>query len=114
MRIVRAVTLGMAVALAGGVLGGCADTRLKKLTAGIPRDSAVAIMGVEKPHRTDTYLIKGQYIEAMYYARPGKNPSDSIPDRKLSPIIVVNGTLRAWGWPQWDSIAGANGIIVAK
>ena len=109
-RLLLIAALGAAVTLAG--CGG--DARLEKLTQGMPRDSAAAAMGVEKAHRVDAFLVKGQYIEALYYARPGSSPTDSIPDRKMSPLVVINGKLAAWGWKQWDSIAAANRIMVPK
>lgn len=102
------------VLLLGTVLAACrSDSRFAKLTVGIPKDSALALFGVEKPARTDPYLVGGHYIEALYYAKPGAD-SGSVSDRELSPVIVVDGMLAAWGWKQWDSIAAANKIIVAK
>jgi hypothetical protein len=101
------------LALCGALaLAGCSsDKRFDKLTAGISKDSTLALIGVEKPLRTDPYLVGGHYIEAMYYAKPGAAAGDTL-DRKLTPVIVVDGTLAGWGWKKWDSIAGANKIVV--
>jgi hypothetical protein len=95
---------------------GCsrADARLEKLTAGIPKDSVIKIMGIEKPQRVDPYLTGGHYIEAMYFPLPGATDSAGLTDRKMSPVVVIDGALAGWGWTQWDSIAGANHIPVAK
>jgi hypothetical protein len=103
-------TVALAVALAG--CGG-SDARLRKLTVGIPRDSALRLIGAEKPERVDQYLVHGHYIEAMYFAKPGAD-SGKTPDRQMSPVVVVDGKLLTWGWKGWDSIAAANKIVVAK
>jgi hypothetical protein len=99
--------------LAGALLAGCSrpDARLEKLTAGINKDSVQQVMGMEKPRRIDPYLVNGHYIEAMYFARAGAD-ADSIPDRKMSPVVLFDGALVGWGWKQWDSIAAENKIAV--
>ena len=95
------------------IVAGCSgDARFKTLEAGIPKDSVVKLMGDEKPQRLDPYLTNGHYIEAMYYRKPGR--SDSVADRKLSPVVVIDGKLAGWGWKTWDSIAAANKILLAK
>jgi hypothetical protein len=101
--------------LLGAALTACSrpDARFEKLTVGIPKDSALSLVGVEKPDRTDPYLINGHYIEVVYYAKPSADPGKT-PDRKMSPVVVVDGHLAGWGWKQWDSIAKANKIVVAK
>jgi hypothetical protein len=114
--IVVAKSIGLAgtVVLAVTLVGcGGSDARLKKLTVGIPRDSALRVTGLEKPERTDRYLVGGHFIEAMYFAKPGAD-SGKTPDRQMSPVVVVDGKLAAWGWKTWDSIAAANKIVVAK
>jgi hypothetical protein len=101
------------VLLLGAALAACSsDSRLKKLTVGIPKDSALAVMGGE-PARASRYLADGHILEALYFNKPGAGP-DSVPDRKRSPVILVDGVLIAWGWKQWDSIAVANKIVVEK
>ena len=90
------------------------DTRLEKLSAGISKDSVLAIMGVEKPQRIDPYLVEGHYIETMYFPKRGPADSASVADRNMSPLVVVDGKLVAWGWKQWDSIAAAKKIPVTK
>jgi hypothetical protein len=89
------------------------DARLEKLTVGIPTDSVLKIMGVEKPKRLVPYLANGHFIEAMYYPKPGATDSAATTDRKMSPVVVVDGKLVGWGWTTWDSIAAANKIVVA-
>ena len=90
------------------------DARLEKLSAGISKDSVLAIMGGEKPQRVDPFLVNGQYIEAMYFPKPGAADSASLADRNMSPVVVVDGKLVGWGWKQWDSIAAEKKIPVAE
>ena len=96
-----------------GLLAACGsgDNRLEKLTVGISKDSTLALMGADKPLRIDPYLIDGKYIEIMYYAPAGA--TDSVPDRKASPLIAVDGVLQAWGWKSLDSLSEATRIQVA-
>jgi hypothetical protein len=98
---------------AAGLLAGCGsrDARLEQLTVGISKDSALALMGIEKPKRIDPYLVAGKYIEIMYF-NPG-GAADSVPDRETSPLIAVDGVLRAWGWNSLDSLSAATKIQVA-
>jgi hypothetical protein len=89
------------------------DARLKQLSAGISKDSVLAIMGVDKPQRADMYLVAGHHIETMYFSAPGATDSASLTDRNMTPVVVVDGKLTAWGWKQWDSIATETKIQVA-
>jgi len=73
----------------------------------------LSIMGVEKAQRIDPYLVGGEYIEAMYFAKLGKADSASVVDRNMSPVVVVDGKLVGWGWKQWDSIAESKKIPVS-
>ena len=87
------------------------DSRLSKLTVGISKDSAIKVMGVDKPTRIDPFLTDGKMIELMYFAAPGT--ADSVPDRDMSPLVAVNGLLIGWGWETVDSVSGATKIPVA-
>ena len=96
--------------------GACArtDARLEKLTVGMSKDSVRAVMG-NQPVRADAYLDRGQYIEALYFAKPGSTTSDSVPDRSMSPVVLIGGRLSGWGWTFWDSVAADHKIeIVPK
>jgi hypothetical protein len=88
------------------------DARLERLTVGMAKDSVTAAMG-GAPKRLDPYLYKGQYIEALYYPKPGKTDSLSLTDRKMAPVVLIDGKLKGWGWVYWDSVAAANNIQVA-
>lgn len=105
------MTLLAALSLCGAIACG-SDARFKHLSVGISRDSALQLMGVEKPARVDPFLVNGHYFEVIYYAKPGSD-GVGVPDRKLSPVVVVDGKLVGWGWKSLDSVAGANKLPVA-
>jgi hypothetical protein len=90
------------------------DARLEQLSTGISKDSVLAIMGGDKPQRVDPFLVGGHYLEAMYFAFPGASDSADFADRNMSPVIVSDGKLAAWGWKQWDSVAAEYKIPVVK
>lgn len=101
------------VALASLALMGCArgDARLKKLTVGISKDSALAAIGVTLGERPASYLVKGQMIEAMMIRRPdAEGPLDSLTHAQYTPVVIVDGKLGGWGWKYWDSVAKAIGV----
>lgn len=102
-----------ATILALVTIAGCSsgDSRLKQLTVGISKDSAVKVMGVEKATRIDSYLTAGKFVELLYFAPPGR--ADSVPDRQMTPLVAVDGRLIGWGWETLDSVAGATKIPVA-
>ena len=105
------VALGLVASLMAVV--GCerGDARLDRLTAGISKDSALALMAAT-PQRNDPFLVHGQYIEALYFPREGAAAADTATDRLMSPVVVINGTLAGWGWDFWDSVAAAHNIQV--
>jgi len=110
--VARPVALIAGLSLLGGMIGcGGTDPRFKQLTVGISRDSALKVIGVEKPSRADPFLVNGHYIEVLYYTRTGAQ--EPVPDRKMSPVVVVDGKLVGWGWRSLDSVAGANKLPVA-
>ena len=108
------IRLAASLLLSAG-LGACAksDSRLEQLSAGIPKDSVLRVMGVNQPEKYETYLIAGYYIEAMYFPLPGATDSAAIADRNMSPVILSDGKLVAWGWAPWDSMAAVHKIAVA-
>jgi hypothetical protein len=105
-------TLPAALALAAA-LAACSsgDARFEQLTVGITKDSALKVMGSPPPTRTDPFLTDGKFIEVMYFAPAGT--ADSLPDRKMSPLVTVDGRLVGWGWEALDSVAAATKIPVA-
>jgi hypothetical protein len=114
MIVSRLIVLASALLCAGIASSACnRDSRFAKLAVGISKDSALSLIGVEKPERDDPYMYNGHYIEALYYPKPGAVPKTT-PDRKMMPVVVVDGILVAWGWKKWDSIATANKIVTAQ
>ncbi|HEX7023237.1 MAG TPA: hypothetical protein VF187_00340 [Gemmatimonadales bacterium] len=105
-------TLAAGALLIAGIAG-CAtkDARLEKLSVGITRDSAFAIMGPDAPVRVGRYLTGGKYLEVMYFRQRGVE--DSLDERLMSPLILLDGTLAAWGWQALDSVAVEKKIQVA-
>ena len=107
-RLLAALTLAVLAA-------GCTreDPRVKALGVGISKDSAFAVMELPSTERGEAYLMNGQYIEAFVVRKPGvEGPRDSLARKQMTPVIVVDGKVTGWGWPHWDSVAGANKIVV--
>ncbi|HJR33408.1 MAG TPA: hypothetical protein VJ817_00545, partial [Gemmatimonadales bacterium] len=75
------VVLALTAALAACSSG---DARLKQLSVGITKDSALKVMGVAQPVRADGFLIEGKSLEILYFAPAGT--TDSLPDREMSPL----------------------------
>jgi len=129
----RAVLLaGLATAT---LTAACEDKRIKQLDTGITRDSAISVIAHDlKPgarpdsfpnvYFRERFLVAGKNFEVLYFTPDndklppptgGKpRPIDSIPFKKLTPIVFVNNTLIGRGWKFWDSAATANKIEVHK
>jgi hypothetical protein len=114
MGITRRTVVALGLVAAAVVVVGCerGDTRLDRLAVGISKDSALVLMAAP-PRRNDPYLSMGQYIEALYFPREDATDADAADDRRMSPVIVINGTLSGWGWAYWDSVASAHNIPLA-
>ena len=103
----------LAVALGTLATMGCTkdDARLKDLTVGITKDSALAVLGVRTGERPASYLIRGQMIEAIMVRREGiEGPLDSLPRKDYNPVVIINGQLAGWGWKYWDSLSQEIGL----
>jgi hypothetical protein len=107
----------MTVSLAlAAILSGCGarpDSRLANLSEGISQDSVLRVMGADSANRTDSFLVNGQSISTLYFARPGAADSAALADRNMSPVVLIGGGVVGWGWEKWDSIAEANQVQVA-
>ncbi len=90
----------------------CGDSRLSHLATGIDRDSVTVVMGSDAPHRSESYLLDGKFWEIFYYAKTGTLQEDSIPWRKLSPVILADGKVAGWGWDYWGKEAARLNIPV--
>jgi hypothetical protein len=102
-------------------LAACGDSRIKKLTVGIPKDSVLKILTLESApvegdsipnvYRSERYLWDGHQITAWFYSKAGKKAGrDTIPEKDLTPIVLRDDTLTGWGWQHFDSVAKANNI----
>lgn len=104
-----------AVAIGSLAIMGCTkdDPRLKNLSAGISKDSALAVLGGGQGERPESYLVKGEMIEALMVRREGvEGPLDSLPKTDYNPIVIVNGKLAGWGWTYFDSVSKEIGVTV--
>jgi len=103
----------LAAALGSLAILGCSkdDPRLKNLSAGITKDSALAVLGGGTGERQESYLVKGQLFEAMMVRREGVDgPLDSLPRTDYNPVVMINGKLAGWGWKYWDSVSHELGV----
>ena len=113
------------IVLAGLVLlGACQDKRVKELNAGITRDSVLSVtakgtVGADSMpsiYSQERYLINGKNLEVLYFDSRDRKAGgkDTVPLRKLTPLVILDNKLVGKGWPVWDSVAKANRIPVAK
>jgi hypothetical protein len=118
-RLVRGLAAGTAL-----VSVACSDTRLENLSAGISRDSALAIINegasgdsLARVYRQESYLLQNREGNAhvaniLFYNKSGVKEADNptlSPDA-TTPIVVSNGKVIGWGWTYYDSLAKANNI----
>lgn len=129
-RAVTLAALGIAV-----VLTACEDSRIKQLHAGMTRDSVVTVLA-ENLHgggsdsfpnvfMRERYLSNGKNFEVLYYTpdndkvgpRKRLGPADtahtdSVPWKKLTPLVFLDNKLMSKGWGPWDSLSKAINIPV--
>lgn len=130
---VRRRALSVAGLFTATVVVACTDKRVKQLDTGITRDSAMSVISQDlkpgAPHdsfpnvyKRDRYLIAGKNLEVLYFngdnkkqtVESGKATVDSVPPRKLTPLVFLDNKMVGKGWDQWDSIAKANKIPIQK
>ena len=118
----------MTLVVLGAVLvsTACEDKRVSELHEGIPRDSAISIIshGVSPTAKPDSqfnvytrsrYLIGGKNYEVLYFTENNeKAGKDTVPLKKLTPLVFVDNRMVGKGWGQWDSISAANKIPLQK
>ena len=107
-------------------IGGCSDTRLEKLSTGISRDSALAIINegasgdsLARVYSQSSYLLpntKGNVLltNVLFYDSKGRKQAEdsSVAPSATTPIVVTDGKVVGWGWTYYDSLAKANNIPV--
>ena len=109
------------------ILAACEDKRVSQLDTGITRDSALSVISHDvKPgggpdsfpnvYTRDRYLINGKNYEVLYFTpnneKIEKAGKDTIPKRRLTPIVFMENRLLGRGWPFWDSVAATMKIPV--
>jgi hypothetical protein len=96
--MMRQTTIPAAAALVAlFALAACGDARLDKLSLGISKDSTAQVIG-EPPHSEVSYITAGKVWEVQFYARGSVGAKDSIPWRKMSPVVFINHKTVGWGW----------------
>lgn len=130
---VRRNALAVGVLSLASLVVACEDKRVKQLDTGITRDSAVSVISHDLPagsppdslpnvYTRGQYLVNGKTIEVLYFNPnnkkapdingPAAKLKDSIPLRKLTPIVFLQNRMVGKGWDVWDSVAKANKIPV--
>lgn len=82
---------------------------LKKLSIGMPKSTAMEVMGTEpskglfmwidNPYRSEWVATKdGRRYEVLYYYTEIKERDDRITDDELTPLIFEDGKLVGWGY----------------
>jgi len=117
----RRATALAASAASLALLSACEDANIRKLNAGIPRDSVLKILAIGSTatdstpnvYREERYLNNGQMITMLLYTNTGmKEGVDTVPEGDLIPVVLRNDTLIGWGWEHHDSVARANNIVI--
>ena len=123
---VRRSLFGIAGFLTGSVLVACGDKRVNQLDTGITRDSALSVISHDLPrgsgpdslpnvYTRERYLINGKNYEVMYFTpNDEKVGKDSVPFKKLTPLVFIDNKLVGRGWGYWDSVSKANKIELKK
>jgi len=126
--LVRRGAVAVVALSVAGLLVACGgeDKRVKQLSQGITRDSAMTVIGINPKnakgpdslpnvYTTEKYLIEGKNYQVLYFTPENQKfaPGDSVQLRKLTPIVFVDNLLVGKGWTVWDSIAAAHKIVVA-
>ena len=126
IRFVRRSTLVLAGLVGLSTLTACEDKRVKNLDTGITRDSALTVIakdmrtggGVDSlpnVYTRETYLIAGKNYEVLYYtANNEKAVKDTVPFKKLTPLVFIDNKMIGRGWAFWDSVSTANKIPLKK
>ena|SRR6266571_2204631 len=113
------------------LLVACQDKRVRQLDTGITRDSVLSVISKDLKPRSgvdsfpnvytrDRYLIGGKNYEVLYFTPNNAKkpvaasglpiPKDTVPLKKLTPLVFVDNKLIGRGWAFWDSVSTANKI----
>jgi|SRR5215211_1288782 len=117
-------TLTLAVVGAAVLSTACEDKRIKELDTGITKDSAMSVIShdlapgsgpdsMPNVFTRERFLIAGKNYDVLYFTPNNeKAGKDSVPMRKLTPLVFVENKLAGRGWPYWDSVRTANKIPI--
>src|SRR4051812_25727195 len=109
---------------AATLIAACEDKRVKQLDTGITRDSAMSVISHDLPANAGPdsfpnvydrrrYLMGGKNYEVLLFtANNEKKGKDTVPLKKLTPLVFVENKLIGRGWDFWDSVAKANKIPI--
>jgi hypothetical protein len=106
-----------------GALLGCGDKRVESLSTGIARDSALKILAggpssdsLANVYKQESFIYNSKFINVLVYNKDGvKEAADpTVPDSKLTPVVLVDGKVTGWGWAHYDSVAKANNVPVKE
>ena len=134
---VRRRTLLAAGLASTALVAACEDKRVKELKTGITRDSAISVIAQDrKPglaidsvpnvYTQERFIIGGKTYNILYFTPDNdKSPipvtgnealkiRDTIPYKRLTPLVFVDNMLAGRGWPYWDSVSNANKIPLKK
>lgn len=108
------------------ILVGCQDKRLTRLHAGMTQDSVLTVLAqnlrpgsggdsLPNVYLAEQYVLDGKHYTVWYYTpNDEKATKDTVPFKKLTPLVLVNYRLAGTGWGYWDSISQANKIPVKQ
>ena len=123
---VRERTFALLSATSLVLLAACEDKRVAALDTGMTRDAVVSALATQiKPgsgsdsfpnvYSRDRYLIGGKNIEVLYFTPNNeKAGKDTVPMKRLTPLVFMDNRMIAKGWKQWDSISEVNHIPLKK
>jgi hypothetical protein len=103
-------------------LAACGDARVKNLSTGISRDSALKVINegtggdsLARVYKQETYLLDGKLTNVLFYNRNGVKQADdsTLAAKEQTPIVTVNGKVTGWGWAHYDSVAKANNFTAS-
>lgn len=127
----RPSLLVFAATLLGTILivacGDSKDARTAQVAPGIDRDSALKILGENIPGAADSgasadtlkniwrrtqYLMAGRRIEILFYSPNNEKwrATDTVPDEKVIPVVLVDGKVIGVGRTVYDSVTNLYGI----
>jgi len=103
------------------------DKRTQQIAPGIDRDSALKVLGMALPGaaggtadadtlknvwRRTQYLMAGRKIEILFYSPNNEKwkATDTVPQEKIIPVVVVDGKVVGVGRTIYDSVASLYAI----